>query len=80
MPEIDQSVVTVDIAELDERLPELLRHLKRGEEVRLCRSGVEIRRLRRSSDLAKRTLGTWSGLVKISEDFDDPMPDFEDSL
>lgn len=78
MPEIKLKATTIELGELDARLPELLERLDRGEEVILAREGAEVRRIRTFADSRKRVLGTWSGLLKISDDFDDPLPEFEE--
>jgi len=57
-------------------LSQLIEQAARGEEIIIARAGKPVARLigYREADLA-RTGGEWKGLVRIGDDFDDPLPD-----
>ncbi len=58
------------------RLSQLLERAAKGEEFIIAKAGKPVARLIgfRSKD-RDRTGGQWRGLVRIGEDFDDPLPD-----
>lgn len=58
------------------RLSQLLARVAKGEEFIIARAGKPLARLIAfRSEEGERTGGHWKGLVRISEDFDDPLPD-----
>ena len=66
---------TVNVHEAKTRLSELLKKVEAGEEVIIARSGKPVARLVPVSvSGTKRLLGTAKGLVKMAEDFNDPLP------
>lgn len=72
---------SVNVHEAKTHLSRLLERVEAGEEITICRAGRPIATLvpvRRRT--APRPLGLWRGLVTIREDFDDPLPEFEESL
>jgi prevent-host-death family protein len=72
---------SVNVHEAKTHLSRLLERVEAGEEITLARAGRPIARLvpvRRSME--PRPLGLWKGRVVIHEDFDDPLPGFEEAL
>lgn len=58
----------------------LLDRVAKGEEVIIARAGKPVARLvRYSSSRRKRKGGQWRGLVRMSPDFDSPLPPDIDS-
>jgi antitoxin (DNA-binding transcriptional repressor) of toxin-antitoxin stability system len=49
----------------------------RGEDVVIARAGVPVVRLVPVVTRGKRTLGQWKGQIKMSDDFDAPLPQEE---
>jgi prevent-host-death family protein len=71
----------VNVHEAKTHLSRLLERVEAGEEITLARAGRPIAKLipvRRST--APRPLGLWKGRVVIHDDFDDPLPELEESL
>jgi prevent-host-death family protein len=67
---------TVNVHEAKTTLSELLKKVEAGEEVIIARAGKPVARLvPASTATVKRLLGTARGLVKMSEDFNDPLPE-----
>ena len=71
------SIVPLD--EAQRRLPDLLDAAARGEEVVISRGdGADVRLVPvPPPDLRPRKAGSMKGLIHISDDFDDPLPEFE---
>src|SRR5688572_13225329 len=69
-------MVTVNVHEAKTHLSQLLALVARGEEVIVARSGTPVARLvPYHPDLPPRIDGAWRGLLRVSEDFDAPLPD-----
>ena len=71
----------VNIHEAKTHLSRLVERVEAGEEITIARAGRPVARLvpvRRSME--PRPLGLWKGRVVIRENFDDPLPEFEESL
>jgi antitoxin (DNA-binding transcriptional repressor) of toxin-antitoxin stability system len=50
-------------------------------EVEIARAGTVVARIvPTQSDLAPRHAGGWEGRVRIGDDFDDPLPEFDDAF
>lgn len=65
----------VNVHEAKTRLSELLKKVEAGEEIVIARSGKPVARLVPASIVTtRRLLGTAKGLVKMAEDFNDPLP------
>ena len=59
--------------------PELIARAEGGEEIILTRRGIPVASLTRWVPRGKqRVLGTARGRVKINDDFDEPVPGFEE--
>jgi prevent-host-death family protein len=71
----------VNIHEAKTHLSRLVERVEAGEEITIARAGRPVARLvpvKRA--LEPRPLGLWRGRVVIGDDFDDPLPEFEESL
>jgi prevent-host-death family protein len=71
----------VNIHEAKTHLSRLIERVEAGEEITLARAGRPVAKLvpvRRST--TPRPLGLWKGRVVIHDDFDDPLPELEESL
>ena len=71
----------VNVHDAKTHLSRLLERVEAGEEITLARAGRPIAKLvpiRRST--TPRPLGLWMGRVVVHDDFDDPLPEFEESL
>jgi prevent-host-death family protein len=71
----------VNIHEAKTHLSRLIERVEAGEEITLARAGKPVARIvpiRRP--LGPRPLGLWKGRVKISADFDAPLPDFDEAF
>ena len=65
----------VNVHEAKTRLSELLKRVESGEEIVIARSGKPVARLVPASIVTtKRLLGTAKGLMKMADDFNDPLP------
>ena len=68
---------TVTIEEAEGHLGELIENADAGDEVILAKGGVPVAKLvalpRPSKQ--KRVFGEYRGRIRMSEDFDDPLPD-----
>ena len=58
-------------------LSQLVEHVERGEEVVLARAGQPVARLVPIQTAHRRRLGQWKGRVRMSDDFDAPLPGAE---
>ena len=65
-----------NIHEAKTHLSDLIERAIRGEEIIIARAGKPVVRLVRFEPASKpRKGGQWSGLVRIDDDFDAPLPD-----
>lgn len=58
-------------------LSHLVEQAERGEEVILARAGKPVARIVAIRNTGRRTLGQWRGRVRMSDDFDAPLPEAE---
>ena len=65
----------VNIHEAKTNLSRLIAQVQEGEEVIIAKSGKPVARLVRITGEGKRRLGSARGMIKISDDFDAPLPD-----
>ena len=65
----------VNVHEAKTKLSELLKKVEAGEEIVIARAGKPVARLVPASRNSKPKLGTARGLVKIADDFNDPLPE-----
>ena len=71
----------VNIHEAKTHLSRLVERVEAGEEITLARAGRPVARLvpyRQRKE--PRPFGLWKGRVVIHPGFDDPLPEFEESL
>lgn len=69
----------VTIAEAAGQLAELVREAAEGQDVVLTDGDREVAKIVSATPPAKRSgFGSWKGHIEMSEDFDDPIPGFED--
>jgi prevent-host-death family protein len=71
---------TVNVYEAKTHLSKLLERVERGETVVIARAGKPVAVLGPYVDPAMepRRPGIWAGQVWMSDDFDDPLPEFEE--
>ena len=68
-------------AEAQAQLAELLDAALSGEEVYIEGAGaVRVRLVPVTADPPRRRAGTARGLIHMSDDFDDPLPEFEEYM
>ena len=69
----------VNLQEAESQLAKLIEEAASGEEVVITRSdGASFKIVPISSTKPRPIFGSASGLVRMSEDFDDPLEDFKD--
>ncbi len=56
------------------RLSHLVERAEKGEEVIIARAGEPVARIVPIRKAGKRRLGQWKGRVRMSSDFDAPLP------
>lgn len=67
---------TVNIHEAKTHLSRLVERAERGEEIIIARSGRPVARLvPLAQSTERRVFGQMRGLITVSDDFDDPLPD-----
>ncbi len=74
-------MIQINLEDAQEQLPELVRAAMRGEEVVIVADGTTGKELVRLAPIGKqhaRKAGSAKGLFTMSEDFDDPLPDFDE--
>lgn len=72
-------MTTVPVEDAKERLEELIDAARRGEEVVIASGDGASVRLTPVPEppLTPRKAGSMRGMIHMSDDFDDPLPDFE---
>jgi len=71
-------VKIVDMHEAKATLSQLVDQIENdGEDVILARGGKPVARVVAIRSSARRTLGQWRGRVRMSDDFDAPLPEAE---
>jgi antitoxin (DNA-binding transcriptional repressor) of toxin-antitoxin stability system len=72
-------MLTVGLHEAEGKLAELMEEAARGEEVLIqSGAGTYFQLVPLPTGTVRPRFGSAAGLVQISEDFDDPLPDFAD--
>ena len=66
------TTITVEVQKTDQKLKELLTQVAAGKEVVFKQGGQLVARL---VPVGKRIAGLHTGMVKMSSDFDEPLPD-----
>jgi antitoxin (DNA-binding transcriptional repressor) of toxin-antitoxin stability system len=71
----------VDIVKAETCLPELIAQSMGGKEIVITRNGEALVKLvALTGQKRKRCFGSAKGLIKISDDFDEPLEDFRDYM
>ncbi len=70
-------MIQINLANAQERLPELVRAAMRGEDVIIVADNAELVRLAPVGKQRARKAGSAKGLFTTTENFDDPIPDFD---
>ncbi len=74
-------MLNVDIVKAKSCLPELIAQSIGGNEVVISRDGQPVVKLVALTGLKrKRHFGSARGMIKISDDFDEPLDDFRDYM
>nr|VFK54103.1 MAG: prevent-host-death family protein [Candidatus Kentron sp. TC] len=70
-------MLNVDMTEAGNRLPELITQSISGSEIVITRDGRPVAKLvALAGPKRKRRFGSAKGLIKIADDFDEPLEDF----
>jgi prevent-host-death family protein len=70
-----------NVHEAKSQLSKLLEAAERGEEVVIARAGEPVAKLvaiRRNR--SRETLGAYQGAIEIGADFDEPLPEFDETF
>jgi prevent-host-death family protein len=68
----------IDVHEARDRLPVLIERARRGEDVVLTEDDRPLARLVAARDSKRRKPGSAEGLIQMSDDFDEPLDDFDE--
>ena len=68
----------IDVDQAKTRLEELIEQAARGEEIVITRNDRPVARLSAVGDERRRRFGSAGGEIWMSEDFDEPLDDFEE--
>ncbi len=63
-----------NIHEAKTHLSRLIDQVEKGEDVVICRAGTPVAMVKAYVSAEERQGGQWQGLVRIGEDFDEPLP------
>jgi prevent-host-death family protein len=71
----------IGVYEAKSKLSQMIERALEGEEVIITRHGQEAVRLTPIPQKRKRNwIGMYEGQIKIHDDFDDPLPEFEEYM
>lgn len=70
----------VNSYEAKTRLSQLIRRALAGERIVIARAGKPLVELRPYRPERPRVPGGWKGRVRMSSDFDDPIPELEEAI
>ncbi|MDM8522340.1 DUF2281 domain-containing protein [Desulfococcaceae bacterium HSG8] len=74
-------MLNIDIMKAGDCLPELVAQSIGGDEIVITRNGQPVVKLVAvTGQKRKRRFGSAKGLIKISDDFDEPLDDFRDYM
>ncbi len=73
--------INIDIDQAGQSLAELVNHVVGGDEVVITKSGKPVAKLTAVSEhKPERQYGSAKGLIKMSDDFDEPLEDFREYM
>ncbi len=74
-------MLNIDIVKAENCLPDLIAQSISGKEIVITRSGQPLVKLvALTGQKRKRRFGSAKGLIKISDNFDEPLDDFRDYM
>ena len=68
-------MATVNISEAKRQLSRLVERASRGEDIIIARNGTPVARLTTLAEKKAVRFGVLAGKVRVSEDFDAPLPE-----
>ena len=68
----------VSVYEAKSKLSQMINKALEGEEVVITRNGKDTVKLTPIPTKKRNWIGMYEGQIKIHDDFDDPLPEFED--
>jgi len=69
----------VSINEAQKNLPELIQKIEQGEMIVITQAGTPVATLQ-PAQRTKSGFGSLKGLIKMSDDFDEPLDDFAEYM
>jgi prevent-host-death family protein len=72
--------VKVSVYEAKSKLSQMINRALEGEEVIITRNGEEVAKIEPVRKKKRNWIGMYEGQIKIHDDFDDPLPEFEDYI
>jgi prevent-host-death family protein len=70
----------VSVYEAKSKLSQMINKAIEGEEVIITRNGKDVVTLLPIQTKKRDWIGMWEGQIKIHDDFDDPLPEFEEYM
>ncbi len=70
----------VSVYEAKSKLSQMINKAIEGEEVVITRNGTEVVKLMPVSKKKRNWIGMYEGQIKIHDNFDDPLPEFEEYM
>jgi len=71
----------IDINKAGQRLPELVNYAVSGDEIIITKGGKPVAKLVAiPKSKQQRQFGSAKGLIKVSDDFDEPLEDFKEYM
>lgn len=70
----------VSVYEAKSKLSQMINKAMEGEEVVITRNGKDVVKLSPVQKKKRDWIGMYDGQIKIHDNFDDPLPEFEDYM
>jgi len=70
----------VSVYEAKSKLSQMINKVLEGEEVVITRNGKDVVKLSPVQKHKRDWIGMYDGQIKIHDNFDDPLPEFEDYM
>lgn len=70
----------VSVYEAKSKLSQMINKALEGEEVIITRNGKDVVKLAPVKKKKRDWIGMYEGQIKIHDNFDDPLPEFEDYM